>query len=122
MLRTLTLSTIASAYLMLSCAQTDDQRLRPMQAATFDLGDHTAVIYYTHKQDAYELVTTIGPDLGTEGLITRYVTPIQDNEEFSFQIGQPRVGALPIVVDAPRHGDKLDVIVKSADREITRAF
>ena len=122
MLKRLTLSTLTSACLMFSSAQADNHRLQPMQAATFDLGDHTAVVYYTQKQDAYELVTTIGPNPGTKGPITRYVTPIQDNGAFSFQIGQPRVGAVPTVVDARRYGDQVDVIVQSADQEITRAF
>ncbi|MBX2884775.1 MAG: hypothetical protein KTR32_32770, partial [Granulosicoccus sp.] len=48
-------------------------QVAPMQAHTINMGDYTAVVFYTEMDNGnYNVVTTIGPNIGTDGSITQH--------------------------------------------------
>ena len=85
------------------------ERIAALQPATINLGDHTAVVYYTQQGDQYEVVTTIGPNVGTEGSIVRHVTRVRAGESFNIEFGSNGSGVLMRTIAVARDGDLLSV-------------
>lgn len=76
-----TLMTISAAWGFSAVALAED--MQPLEAKGYDLGSHTAVVYYVESGDGYDVVTTVGPNLGYSGPITQQRTSIQPGQTFS---------------------------------------
>lgn len=70
----------------LTVAQADPKSLKPMEAETFDLVSHTAVVYYLDTASGYDVVTTIGPNLGFSGVTTQHRTHVLRCQDYSITI------------------------------------
>ncbi len=73
--------------LSLFATQSFASDLKPLQPATFDLGTHTAVVYYVENNGGHEVVTTIGPNVGYDSPITRHVANISPGQDYSVSLG-----------------------------------
>ncbi len=78
--------------------------LAPLQAHTVEVADHTAVVYYvTLDNGDYEIVTTIGPNVGVAGRATQHRIVLSAGQSWSLDIdnGQStRVISVSAVSDA----------------------
>jgi hypothetical protein len=68
-------------------AESNQAPLNEMQAHTIDLSGHTAVVYFVELDEgSYQVVTTVGPDLGTDGEISQHRVVLSDNESWSLDV------------------------------------
>lgn len=66
-----------------------DTNIAPLQAQTVQLQDHTAVIYYVvQNSGAYEVITTIGPNVGIETAGTQHRATLAIGQTYSLQLSQ----------------------------------
>jgi hypothetical protein len=79
--------------------------LRPMQAGTFVLGNHTVSIHYTVSGDTYEVVTTIAPE--TSGAPIRFVGFLQPGQKALVSAGQFGTTAAPDTLELVHRGGVL---------------
>ena len=82
--------------------------LKPMQAYTVDLGEQTAVVYYTEVNGQFEVVTTVATNDGS-GVPTRYVTTLEPGQASTVSIANARQTVLTV----SRHANT--VLMESSD-------
>ncbi|MBX2885709.1 MAG: hypothetical protein KTR32_37480 [Granulosicoccus sp.] len=85
-------------------------QLQPLQAHTIDLDDRTAVIYYVVNHDgSFEIVTTVGPDVETDGIISQSHTTILPGQSFSWSLDTGVPGTAVNALEISAAFDKLIV-------------
>ena len=100
---------LATAAFCLGNAHADE--IVPRQLAMVYLGAYTAVVYYTERGNEYEVVTTIGPNHGTDGSIVRHVTRVRAGQRFDIEFGSYGAGSTlnTIAVSVTDSGEALSV-------------
>ncbi|MDH3695206.1 MAG: hypothetical protein OER96_11630 [Gammaproteobacteria bacterium] len=73
--------------LSLFATQSFANDLKPLQIVTFDLGAHTAMVFYEENNGEYEVTTTVGPNMGYDGPITRHVVNMSPGQDYSVSVG-----------------------------------
>ena len=64
-----------------------DIELKPMQAHTVALTDHTAVVYYVMKDNGeYEVVATVAPNTGVDGNATQHRVTLYPGQTWSLDL------------------------------------
>lgn len=77
------------------------KKIAPMQAHRVNLGNHTAVIYYTKLEDGdFNVVTTIGPNIGVEGSITQHQLELSPGQQYSINVDQGAATEVALTVEA----------------------
>ncbi|MBX2884625.1 MAG: hypothetical protein KTR32_32020 [Granulosicoccus sp.] len=65
------------------------QQIAPMQAHTMNLGDYTAVVYYTELANGnFNVITTVGPNVGIAGSITQHQVELSPGQQYSLNVDQ----------------------------------
>lgn len=63
------------------------EQVAPMQAYTVDAGDYTAVVFHTELGNGqYNVVTTIGPNIGTDGSITQHSIEMSPGQQYTLRV------------------------------------
>lgn len=104
------LSLAAFAIAMPSMASA--MELKPMQGGSFMLGDHAVSIYYTADDQDYKVVTTIAPDIDTEGAPIRFVGLMQPGQTEVLSVGSFGSTNAPQTLELVHTGDSLSVVQK----------
>ncbi|MBX2881032.1 MAG: hypothetical protein KTR32_13905 [Granulosicoccus sp.] len=61
--------------------------LKELEAHTFELSGQTAVVYFVELDEGnYQVVTTVGPNVGTVGKISQHKVSLSDNESWSLDV------------------------------------
>lgn len=65
-------------------AKGSEIKLKPMHAHTIGLTDHTAVVYYVVQENGdYQIITTVGPNVGVAGNASRHRVTMSDGQSWS---------------------------------------
>lgn len=76
------------------------QKIAPMQAYTINLGDFTAVVFYTQlPNENLQVITTIGPNLGISGAITQHQIEYSPGQRYTLNVDQKNVQDLALYFD-----------------------
>lgn len=120
-----TLVTISAVWGFSAVALAED--MQPLEAKSYDLISHTAVVYYVESGDGYEVVTTLGPNLGYTGPITQQRTKIQRGQVFSLVFDtESMVPGIKLVFDTRGSGFQMatlpadlrtPIVTQKEDRE-----
>lgn len=63
------------------------EQVAPLQAHTINMGDYTAVVYYTEMSNGnYDVVTTIGPNTDTTGAITQHRIELTPGQRYTLNV------------------------------------
>jgi len=95
----------AALGLALPTAASADE-LAPLEGGTFSLRDHTASVYYTHTNGAFEVVTTIAPDAGP-GAPARFTTQLAPDQVATVSVGAFGSVEDPVVLRLERDRNRL---------------
>jgi len=85
---------------------TSADELAPLEGGTFSLHEHTASVYYTNTDRAFEVVTTIAPDAGPSAP-ARFTTQLAPDQVATVSVGAFGTGEDPVVLRLERDGDRL---------------
>ena len=103
---TILVSALIASALPLAVAAQD---LEPLQASAFNLGEQSAVVYYTENNNNYEVVTTIGPNQEGMGAPTRHVVNVAPGQSYNIEFGSNDRGPSPYKLTITRVNDTLSV-------------
>ncbi len=98
------------------------QDLEPLQASAFNLGKQSAVVFYTEKNNDYEVVTTISPNLGSIGAPIRHITTVVPGQSYSIEVGSSDKGPIPYKLTIIRGNDTLSVNAYDTKGHLVRAM
>lgn len=63
------------------------EQAAPMEAKTLNLGDYTAVVYYTKMTNGnFMVVTTVGPNIDVDGAITQHQIELAPGQRYTMNI------------------------------------
>jgi hypothetical protein len=100
---------VTAVMLMLGIAMpigADASELKPLEAGTFVLGDHTVSIYYTVSGDIYQVVATIAPD-APSGAPLRLVGSLRPGQKQLVSVGAFSTTSAPKTLEIVHQGDLL---------------
>ena len=89
------------------------QELNSLEAAAFNLGDQSAVVYYVNNNGTYEVNAIVGPNVAVDGPIVRHLVKLAPGENCIVSIGGQGPGTSMSVIEISREGEKLYVDVWS---------
>ena len=89
------------------------QELKSLEAAAFNLGDQSAVVYYVDNNGRYEVNAIVGPNIAVDGPIVRHLVKLAPGENCIVSIGGQGPRTSMSVIEISREGDKLYVDVWS---------
>jgi hypothetical protein len=81
--------------------------LKPLEAGTFVLGDHTVSVYYTVSGDTYQVVATIAPGADTSGAPLRFVGSLRPGQKQIVSAGAFGSTSAPQALELVHQGDLL---------------
>jgi hypothetical protein len=102
-----TISALALALATALPGTANAEDLKPLQAGTFVLGDHTVSVFYTVSGDTYEVVTTIVPDAETSGAPIRFVGFLPPDQKQVVSVGSFATTSGPETLELIHQGDLL---------------
>jgi hypothetical protein len=106
------LSLLMATALPLTAAASE---LKPLQAGTFVLANHTVSVYYTVSGDSYEVVTTIVPD--ADGAPVRFVGSLPPGQKQIVSVGAVGTTSSPEMLELIHRGDLLSATL--VDKDVT---
>lgn len=89
------------------------QELKSFEAAAFNLGDQSAVVYYVDNDGTYEVTAIVGPNIAVEGPIVRHLVKLAPGENCIVSIGGQGPGTSMSVIEISREDETLSVDVWS---------
>ncbi len=99
------LTVLSGLFIGTLSAYAGSDELQQMEPAVFDMGTATAVVYYTETDTGdFEVVTTIGPNVGHDAPIQRYASIISAGERTTVTIDDLANASHSLMIAASRHG------------------
>lgn len=87
-----------------------DTRLQPLQAHTVSLENHTAVVYYTKLDNGdFRVNATVGPNLGTVGLISQHKVIVKPGQSYTWSLETEVAKAPAVIIQMTADDNKLVV-------------
>ncbi len=112
------LTVLSGLFISTLSAYAGSDELQQMEPAVFDMGTATAVVYYTETDKGdFEVVTTIGPNVGHDAPIQRYSSIISAGEQTTITIDDLANASRSLMIAASRRGisvEQLDAPVRVA--------
>lgn len=89
----LTANLIFTFLVATPAAAENGRGMQPLQAHTITMTDYTAVVYYTRNdKNDYQIVTTVGPNIGVNGETVQHRVTIKPGQSYELSMNSGLAG------------------------------